>query len=400
MIKKVINSLSAHKYYYLVISVLFLYETCMFLAEVDAYSHSYNITLTKPLLGLLVGLLTIYVIKNIIYIPKASYINFWRNWLIITLLVCLPIHILLYPQYDFYEITIQFVRLFYLPVMLFYFTAIQFRKNEFDAHSAFLPYLVFWIVIAFLYFKNIGIIVALRETQNLLYSVNFVYYLFLAIPALLFFKKNIYIPALIITAIAIMLSGKRGPIFVILLICLIHPILQAFIAKGRVSKSIGALLLMAVALLFLSVYYQDIFERSIDRVLSLKSDKGSGREDIYKIVLEGYFNKGVSGIVFGNGFESTKVLTDGYTAHNDIIEVLYNYGFIAFLILLSLYKNLIEKIKIMYRRLPAYAFGYWGSVILFVFLSNISHIINYPHFMLLVPLWSFVFYQVHNIESK
>lgn len=145
----------------------------------------------------------------------------------------------------------------------------------------------------------------------------------------------------------------------------------------------------------MSIVLSNIFNTSIENITSrfrdLKSDGGSGRIEIYTSVIKAYLSNNMSGLLFGNGVESTKLVTKGLTAHNDLLEILYDYGLVSFIVILLLYKNMLSKLVTLYKKNSELTYAFSASFMLFVILTNISHVIVYPHFLILVPFFAFVF---------
>lgn len=394
MLKIIFRSISRNTYYYLVLVMLFFYELCMFLSEVDVFAHKYVIMkLTKPVLLSMLLFLGMYIYINYRYIKFISFRRFWKLWLIVTCVVCLPIHLMVNDVNSGFEYIIQYVRLFLLPFLLYYFFSLVYIQKGIRKEEVAWPYFIFWCVIAFLYYSNIGNIIVLREGNNGLYAVNYVYYILMLLPSIFMLKIKICIVPIIISAIAIMLSGKRGGILVLVFMCCSHLVVNIF--YSRKGKACAKTVLMLLFLILMSIVLSNIFNTSIENITSrfrdLKSDGGSGRIEIYTSVIKAYLSNNMSGLLFGNGVESTKLVTKGLTAHNDLLEILYDYGLVSFIVILLLYKNMLSKLVTLYKKNSELTYAFSASVMLFVILTNISHVIVYPHFLILVPFFAFVF---------
>ena len=93
--------------------------------------------------------------------------------------------------------------------------------------------------------------------------------------------------------------------------------------------------------------------------------------------------------LFGHGFNA--VLRDNpmkYSAHNDFLEIMYDFGLfvlIAYIILhIKLYKKSVELVKSKSKYAAAFIF----SVVVFELNSMVSHIIIYPyHAMIFAFVW-------------
>ena len=102
---------------------------------------------------------------------------------------------------------------------------------------------------------------------------------------------------------------------------------------------------------FISSYSTTIFSR-----FESLGEGGSGRDLLYGLIWENWSNSlNILNLLFGYGFYSTMTLTEnalGYAryAHSDILEMLYDFGFIGFL----LYMGLLGLLGYWVKRLRKY----------------------------------------------
>ncbi len=97
-----------------------------------------------------------------------------------------------------------------------------------------------------------------------------------------------------------------------------------------VRHSILILIIASVVLLFLSIIFMDIYDDNI--FLQGRFDHGSdSREFIYTRIVDGFLSSDLYGMIVGNGPFSTITVGQNY-AHNDWLEMLYDYGIIGFLL--------------------------------------------------------------------
>ena len=70
-----------------------------------------------------------------------------------------------------------------------------------------------------------------------------------------------------------------------------------------------------------------------NRFEAMNEDEGNGRLDIYSDVFVQYLDSDLFSQLFGHGYNMVSVVLKGPSAHNDFLEVLYDYGIIGFIIL-------------------------------------------------------------------
>lgn len=228
-------------------------------------------------------------------------------------------------------------------------------------------------------------------------AINSVYYCLLLLP-IVFIQKNkiLIIFSLIITLLAVLMSGKRTA-FIALVLALFIPFL--FIGRNRKLKLKN--IAFFVFLLFSTVAAYNIIRNTFEitifnRFQTLIEDEGSGRLEIYKEVISGFNDSTIWGKLFGHGFNG--VSTDrlaligtgnltATSAHNDFLEVLYDYGVFGFLLYIAMTVRLVtialqlKKINIDYFRM------YLSALIIFIIMSMFSHLIIYPTYIVFLLIY-------------
>ena len=180
---------------------------------------------------------------------------------------------------------------------------------------------------------------------------------------------------------AVFFSGKRTGLIAFLLAIICY-----YLLEGRVEgkKSLGKRIHIIVNILLLvSLFY--IMSAKIDniynlgiykRLLSVFDDGGSGREDIYITVWNAFCDAPLTKKLFGHGRYASENITFA-RAHNDFLEILYDYGIFAFLFFVGFYLTLFSTLTKMIRNNSPYAPAYACSVIISVFLSMFSFYMTY-----------------------
>jgi hypothetical protein len=125
------------------------------------------------------------------------------------------------------------------------------------------------------------------------------------------------------------------------------------------------------------------------RIENIFQDKGSGRVDIYQEVILLISNNTVENLAFGHGHNSVRrFTTDHISAHNDWLEVLFDYGIFIFCIYFWMHGCIIYK---SFRLIQCHSF--YGppmvvSYIIFFCMSMGSHLVLYSsYFSYLMAFW-------------
>ncbi len=130
----------------------------------------------------------------------------------------------------------------------------------------------------------------------------------------------------------------------------------------------------------------------LERMASIESDGGSGRVEIWLHTIDMIEESEPAELLFGHGFNTVyRHSSLKLSAHNDILEIIYDYGFVglaayaAFCVYLLCYFFRVLRYK------PALAAPYLVSGALFACMTMVSHLIIYPtYFLFLCAFWGIV----------
>lgn len=153
-----------------------------------------------------------------------------------------------------------------------------------------------------------------------------------------------------------------------------------------IGGGIGVLLLITLMNLFITQNDLSI----LDRLSNIQDDGGSGRDIVWaytwRMITE---EPNVFPLLFGHGFNA--VYSDsmlGLSAHNDFLEIIYDYGLIGLLLYLALYVQLFSYYKRIKKLLPNIAGAFAASIVLPLCISMIAHLVINPSlFMFLCLFW-------------
>lgn len=216
-------------------------------------------------------------------------------------------------------------------------------------------------------------------------GINSIYYCVLLLPlCYMVDKKVVKYSMLFIAALLTIISGKRTALISIILCGFLPPLLEKNDKRGR--KKTGAmvmLMIVCIVLVYLSEYLSESINITIiERMQSLQEDGGSGRTTTYALVWEAFKNSNIVRQMIGHGYNA--VFLDRISissAHNDFLEVLYDYGAIGFILYLSLLITFIrEAFKLRTARCASFT-AYTAAMLIYIALSGVSHLIIYPTYI-------------------
>jgi O-antigen ligase len=218
------------------------------------------------------------------------------------------------------------------------------------------------------------------------------YYTVFILPTILFSpKKWVKYIAIAITGVVIISSFKRGGLIALVLGVIAYLFVKEVLFEHKVTKLI--LFVIIVITLFIVLIYIDNAMGNIisQRILNIQEDGGSGRDQVWATTWTMIRRSSPEHLIFGHGYNA--VLNDsplGLSAHNDFLEVLYNYGIVCFVPYIFLYLRLIQQIFAAIKLEDHRSFIMAFTCVVFILISMISHVIVYPWAALIALSWGFM----------
>lgn len=174
------------------------------------------------------------------------------------------------------------------------------------------------------------------------------YYILYPLPLMLASQKKMVRYLSVIAASCVIISSvKRGGLLALLLGLIVYAAIQYHITPKK-NKNIFITIISLVCLGIL--FYFAIIKFGgdiINRFIFSEDTTGSGRTLIWESIITRLKNQDISKWITGNGYLATMEGTmgdrDGFSAHNDFLEILYDHGivtlicYIGFLISWALY---------------------------------------------------------------
>ena len=177
-----------------------------------------------------------------------------------------------------------------------------------------------------------------------------------------------------------------------------------FIYQKRLNiKKIVAALLVLSCIFFVFQYKADSITDVNQRFEMIQEDGGNGRDMIYEDVIQRYKNSDFISKIFGKGFDTVKGTNTNMSlsAHNDFLEVLYDFGAIGFIFYILIHFSLIKWTFRLFRARSQLAFPVLISYVCFIVMSMVSHLILYPtYFGLLVSFWAYAECKDRELQSS
>lgn len=225
-----------------------------------------------------------------------------------------------------------------------------------------------------------------RVTQT-----NTVYFAFLTLPWFLLSRRKSYIFLfLVLFTVLGIWSIKRLIILSIIVIWILYILLYV---KGKLMKKIVLIVLLLLSG-FLGYDYADnaLKGELTGRLNAIETDEGGSRLPIYQITWAMIQSSSTESMILGHGHNAVRKKSIlEMSAHNDFLEIIYDYGLVIFILYLGLFIYVFRRCFSLYKIKSVLAFPYTVSLIIFLVMSMVSHLVLYAtYFNYLVVFWGSV----------
>lgn len=377
MITKAVNS---------VISLLFgVFIIVTFIVNVGDVLNLGSDSIIEVAIGLsLISLISITLVLNN-RILKPSPLNWavliWAAYVILNILISSDISS--YSYIFLFRVSLLWVFAYYYGYYLGYVSIYSKIRTVF---VVVLPILIYLLT------QTATLRAALTKTGDFT-QINAVFFILVLLPTLLTFKKDkLKYLFLFIVFAACIFSMKRSAIIAAALSVIIYLVGAFKLSKSHIFFKVLSVILVISACLFSFNIINDSYDGYlINRFENI--EEGSGRDHIFQDALNGFINLPFIEKIFGRGYNSVlnDNIADGCSAHNDFLEVIYDYGIIGFVLYISIWLAIIRRYKFLAKAKSQMRIPYLISIIIFIVLSSVSHLIIYPsYFVCLSMFWGLV----------
>lgn len=222
---------------------------------------------------------------------------------------------------------------------------------------------------------------------------NSVFCVVSTLPFLLLFRSVIikYF-GVVITLIVVLFSNKRSVSLIFALA--IIPTIWSSISniKSRIKK-IFLITIIVVGLIFIYLYIIDNYLGNllVERFSNIEDDGGSGRDQIWATIIDKINRSDVLLVLFGHGHNTVREIVDFPAAHNDFLDVIYDYGFITLIFYLYFHLTLLKNTCIYLKQDYVFAASYYFEYVTFVIMSFVSILLMQQRYLIYMAVfWALV----------
>ena len=227
-------------------------------------------------------------------------------------------------------------------------------------------------------------------------SLNEIYYPLLLLPWILSLKKKtLHYLGFAALSILVFYSMKRTALIGLVTAAVAYFIFDNMLRTSFWSKLIAALgmiaLVVGASMLFSNIDTQSnsLFSK---RLGTEEFSRGGGRPEVFKQTLGMILDSTTGKAIVGHGQNAvSKDAPEKFSAHNDWLEVQYDFGVVGLLLYALLHCTLIVKARKLLLVNSFYAPAFAVSYMLFFCMSLTSHLVIYPtYFIFLAAFWGMV----------
>lgn len=226
---------------------------------------------------------------------------------------------------------------------------------------------------------------------------NVVYYLLMFLPLTSMINSDLLRKILyLIQGFIVLVSNKRTALIAFVCYCLCSEWMNNKKITGRKKVYKGVLYVLIVIILYIAfpIICQKLNITVFDELEAshIAEDGGSNRLFIYGQLWMAQKNGDWIHWGIGSGYNSvllSRVCTDGMlggnvSAHNDFLEVLYDYGIVGLLIYIAFFICIIRKAIKMKKEEYKYAVSFIASILMVLSISLTSHLVIYLNYYAMI----------------
>lgn len=217
---------------------------------------------------------------------------------------------------------------------------------------------------------------------------NMIYFFVLTIPVLLLKENRTWrIVILILTTVMALLSMKRSMMLAIALFWFVTGLVY-FLRNGRSKITVLFTGIVIAVVAYYSFIYIDNLSGGYLTERFEMEDVSNGRENLYENTWNMQLGSSTSEWLLGHGHNAVRDESQGMSAHNEWLEILYDYGAVILLLYLFLWIYLLKTWFYHFKTKSNYLIAYTLSISIFAVMSMVSQLVLYvSYFLYLVMFW-------------
>lgn len=292
-----------------------------------------------------------------------------------------------------------------LPIIALYISYCIFQNIK-KTERVFTLVFIYAVYLAYYYvtysMRKLDLVLS-EETVN-----SSVYFLLYLLPVLLCDnRKYLKYPTILIVGAFIILSAKRGGFIAFFLGLVVYIVVGLILANRLKLKHILFACILLLGLVWgISFLQEDETLFIFSRMEGMDSNGYGDRGILYPRVFHMILSSDVISMFLGHGYNSViKDLGMGYSAHNDFLEIWYDFGLVGFVLYMALWYHIVKMGIKMTKDKSIYAAPYSFMLSIFLVNSMVSHIFLYNQYLMMFSvsfgtMWSLYYREKREIVRR
>lgn len=218
--------------------------------------------------------------------------------------------------------------------------------------------------------------------------INSIYYLVFMLPFVYCIKnsllKNITI---FLIFIAVIVSLKRTALLAFVLSLLIYILFDREKRRKYINKVTYLFIIMLAFSLVYNYVSGTLGYDIISKFTMLTEDGGSGRSQIFSMVINSLLHSNLVSIIFGHGYNSVLNVTSGFSSHNDLLDIIFSFGIVGVILYSYIYYLLIKYVVIFTKNQYENSSSFVASISIFIIFSMVSSLVFVVSYVNLLSLF-------------
>jgi O-antigen ligase len=311
-------------------------------------------------------------------IPKPRFITFYAIYFCWMTAVC----ILTDDFRNIIGLTVLSLTILVFPLML---SSSYYRARNGELNKLFFLAVLFMMACIVLQYVRLYSIANQLGDEKSHIAVSY-FPLFILPVLLLPSSKFVRYLSILITTIVIISSIKRGGLIALGASLLVYVIIKQIVSGESKIKQLVALISVALVMSGVLYYLQKQEDNNVvERMYNITDDGGSGRDVLWEDTYRNIHNRDALSRAIGNGYRSAqKVSKFHLPAHNDVLEIWYDFGGIGIILYAIAFFSLLRYTIRLIKRKSRYAPHLAMTMTFYIFLSMISIVVLYFWMVLLM----------------
>ena len=239
----------------------------------------------------------------------------------------------------------------------------------------------------------VGAYFFLRTRSGAEHQTNTIFLVFLTLPWLLFeSKKTTQLIVLGVFTFFAMVAMKRSILLMTVLIWFFYFFVGMKNRRNRIITIIVSVMVVVSVYVLFEKVNVSMGGLLGERIMREETDTGRNRIAIWNLTYEMIQKSSREKIIIGHGHYGVRHDSPlEISAHNDFLEIIYDYGLIIFILYLFLWRLVIRRTYYLYKNRSSLFIPYSASLSIFIVGSMVSHLVLYTsYFNYLVVLWAMI----------